>query len=138
MPEAISSSVLQLVTIGDLRFKNRVVMAPLTRSRSDDQGVPPGYAADYYAQRAGAGLIITEATNISPQARGYPRTPGIWSEPQVAAWSRVTDAVHRRNGLIFLQLWHTGRISHPDTQGGALPVAPSAIRPAGQIRVTTA
>jgi N-ethylmaleimide reductase len=110
-------------------------MAPMTRSRSDDQGVPPAYAADYYAQRADAGLIITEATNISAQARGYPRTPGIWSTAQVAAWREVTNAVHRRGGKIFLQLWHTGRMSHPDMLHGALPVAPSAIKPEGQIRV---
>lgn len=129
------SPVLQPVTIGGLHLKNRIVMAPMTRSRSDDAGVAPGYAAAYYAQRAGAGLIVTEATNISAQARGYPRTPGIWSEAQIAAWRQVTDAVHEREGTIFLQLWHTGRMSHPDLHGGALPVAPSAIRPEGQIRV---
>jgi len=131
-----ASPVLQAVTIGSLQLKNRIVMAPMTRSRSDDAGIPPDYAADYYAQRAGAGLIITEATNISAQAKGYPRTPGIWTEEQVAAWKRVTDEVHRRDGKIFLQLWHTGRMSHPDMhEGGALPVAPSAIKPEGQIRV---
>jgi N-ethylmaleimide reductase len=129
------SPILQPVTLGGLRLKNRIVMAPMTRSRADDAGVPPDYAADYYAQRADAGLIITEATNISAQARGYPRTPGIWTEAQVAAWQRVTTAVHRRDGKIFLQLWHTGRMSHPDMLAGALPVAPSAIRPEGQIRV---
>lgn len=111
-------------------------MAPMTRSRSDDGGVPPDYAADYYAQRATAGLIVTEATNISAQARGYPRTPGIWSDAQIAAWKAIVDAVHHRDGKIFLQLWHTGRMSHPDMhEGGALPVAPSAIKPHGQIRV---
>ncbi|WP_050476247.1 alkene reductase [Herbaspirillum rhizosphaerae] len=130
-----SSPVLQPVTIGDLQLKNRIVMAPMTRSRADNFGVLPDYAADYYAQRAGAGLIVTEATNISAEARGYPRTPGIWSEAQVAAWKHVTDAVHRRDGKIFLQLWHTGRMSHPDMLAGALPVAPSAIKPHGQIRV---
>jgi len=129
------SPVLQPVTIGDLQLKNRIVMAPMTRSRSDNFGVPPDYAADYYAQRADAGLIVTEATNISAEARGYPRTPGIWNEAQVAAWKHVTDAVHRRDGRIFLQLWHTGRMSHPDMLAGALPVAPSAIKPHGQIRV---
>jgi len=135
MSTANSSPVLQPVTIGDLHLKNRIVMAPMTRSRSDDSGIVPDYAADYYAQRAGAGLIVTEATNISAQARGYPRTPGIWSDPQIAAWRRVTKAVHRAGGTIVLQLWHTGRISHPDMHDGALPVAPSAIRPVGQIRV---
>jgi N-ethylmaleimide reductase len=135
MNTASVSPVLQPVTIGGLHLKNRIVMAPMTRSRSDDAGVPPHYAADYYSQRADAGLIITEATNISGEARGYPRTPGIWTDAQIVAWSRVTGAVHRRDGKIFLQLWHTGRISHPDMHDGALPVAPSAIRPHGQIRV---
>ncbi len=108
-------------------------MAPLTRSRSDREGVPPPFAADYYAQRASAGLIISEATNISAQAKGYEYTPGIWSDAQVASWRNVTDAVHRAGGLMFLQLWHTGRLSHPDVQsGGALPVSASAIKPDGQ------
>lgn len=132
MSEPAASPVLQPVTIGELHLKNRIVMAPLTRSRSDDAGVPPSFAADYYAQRADAGLIVTEATNISAQARGYALTPGIWSDTQVAAWRPIVEAVHRRGGVIFLQLWHTGRISHPDLHGGELPVAPSAIRPAGQ------
>jgi N-ethylmaleimide reductase len=135
MSASYSSPILQPVKIGDLHLKNRIVMAPMTRSRSDEAGVVPHYAADYYAQRAGAGLIVTEATNISPQARGYPRTPGIWSAPQIIAWRGVTDAVHRSGGKIVLQLWHTGRMSHPDMHGGELPVAPSAIRPEGQIRV---
>jgi N-ethylmaleimide reductase len=120
-------------TLGPVRLANRIVMAPLTRSRSSLEGVPPAYAADYYAQRASAGLIISEATNISPQAVGYALTPGIWSEAQIEAWKPVTAAVHERGGRIFMQLWHTGRISHPDVQaGGVLPVAPSAIRPEGQ------
>ncbi len=127
-----ASPILQSTTLGDLHLPNRIVMAPLTRSRSSEHGVPPDFAADYYAQRADAGLIISEATNISPQARGYAMTPGIWSDPQVESWQRVTRAVHRRNGRILLQLWHTGRISHPDLHGGALPVAPSALRPEGQ------
>jgi N-ethylmaleimide reductase len=135
MESRIDSPVLQPVAIGGLSLKNRIVMAPMTRSRSDDQGVPPDYAADYYAQRADAGLIITEATNISAQARGYPRTPGIWSTAQVSAWRKVVKAVHHRGGKIFLQLWHTGRMSHPDMLQGALPVAPSALKPEGQIRV---
>ena len=132
MPEGASSAVLQPVTVGALRLKNRVVMAPLTRSRSSDDGVPPRFAADYYAQRADAGMIIAEATNISAQGRGYAMTPGIWSDAQVEAWRPVVDAVHRRGGIFFLQLWHTGRISHPDLHGGALPVSASAIKPAGQ------
>jgi len=132
-----TSPVLQPFTLGDMHLPNRIVMAPLTRSRSSDSGVPPDFAADYYAQRADAGLIITEATNISAQARGYALTPGIWSPLQIEAWMRVTRAVHRREGRIFLQLWHTGRISHPDLHGGALPVAPSAIRPNGQAFTNT-
>ena len=132
MLQASNSDVLAPVKIGDLHLKNRVVMAPLTRSRSNEEGVPPGFAADYYSQRAGAGLIVSEATNISPQAVGYAFTPGIWSQAQVAAWRLIVDAVHARGGVIFLQLWHTGRISHPDLQGGEPPVAPSAIKPIGQ------
>ena len=107
-------------------------MAPMTRSRSDDAGRVPAYAADYYAQRADAALVITEATNISPQAVGYALTPGVWSDAQVEAWKPVVDAVHARGGMFVLQLWHTGRISHPDLHGGEKPVAPSAIRPEGQ------
>ena len=132
MPDASTSHVLSPVVVKDLRLKNRIVMAPLTRSRSNDEGVPPIFAADYYSQRAGAGLIVSEATNISPQAVGYALTPGIWSEPQVEAWRAIVDAVQAREGVIFLQLWHTGRISHPDLQGGQPPVAPSAIKPEGQ------
>ena len=126
------SPLFQPITLGPLSLPNRVVMAPLTRSRSSEDGVPPDYAALYYGQRAAAGLIVSEATNISAQARGYAKTPGIWTQPQVAAWRRVTEAVHREGGHIVLQLWHTGRISHPDLHGGALPVAPSAIKPDGQ------
>ena len=126
------SPVLQPVTIKGLALKNRVVMAPLTRSRSSTEGVPPPYAVDYYAQRAGAGLIITEATNISPQAVGYALTPGIWTEPQVESWQKVTKAVHANSGKIFLQLWHCGRISHPDLQmNGQKPVSASATTPEG-------
>ena len=120
-------------TVGPLQLRNRIVMAPLTRSRSSEEGVVPAYAAKYYAQRAAAGLIVAEATNISAQARGYAKTPGIWSEAQVEAWKPVVDAVHGAGGLFFLQLWHTGRISHPSLQpAGELPVAPSAVKPQGQ------
>src|ERR1700760_161138 len=131
------SPVLQPVRLGDLELKNRIVMAPLTRSRSSIEGVPPDYAADYYAQRATAGLIISEATNISPQAVGYALTPGIWSEAQIESCRRVTDKVHVNGGLIFLQLWHCGRISHPDLQPGhGLPVSASTVKPEGQAFTT--
>jgi N-ethylmaleimide reductase len=128
----MSSSFFSPITVGEFDLPNRIVMAPMTRSRSDDDGCVPPFAADYYAQRADAALVISEATNISPQAVGYALTPGIWSDAQVEAWKPVTDAVHERSGRILLQLWHTGRISHPDLHNGELPVAPSAIRPEGQ------
>lgn len=136
MLQTMGSRLFQPVTLGGLALKNRIVMAPLTRSRSSEAGIPPAFAADYYAQRAGAGLIISEATNISAQAIGYALTPGIWTAQQVAAWQTVTQAVHANDGVMFLQLWHTGRISHPDLHGGALPVAPSAIKPTGQAFTT--
>lgn len=119
---------------GELRLPNRVLMAPLTRARSAQPGdVPTELNAAYYAQRAGAGLIISEATQVSPQGKGYAMTPGIHTDEQVAGWRLVTDAVHARGGRIVLQLWHVGRISHVDLQpGGAAPVAPSAIRAESQ------
>lgn len=121
------------VRVGRYSLQNRMVMAPMTRSRADDAGVPGDLAATYYGQRAGAGLIISEATNVSPTARGYVRTPGIFTDAQVAAWQPVTAAVHARGGRIFAQLWHCGRISHPSLlPGGTLPLAPSAIKAAGQ------
>lgn len=121
------------VQLGPYRLANRIVMAPLTRSRALPGDVPTPLAVDYYAQRAGAGLIVSEATQISPQGKGYAYTPGIYSSKQVAAWRRVTDAVHANHGHMFLQLWHVGRISHPSLQpDGALPVAPSAVKPEGQ------
>lgn len=120
--------------IGRTTLRNRLVMAPMTRSRADDTtGVPSPLAATYYAQRASAGLILTEGTFPSAMGKGYVSTPGIHSDAQVAAWKLVTDAVHARGGRVFLQLMHTGRISHPSMlPGQALPVAPSAIKPAGQ------
>jgi N-ethylmaleimide reductase len=127
------ATLLSPFTLGSLTLRNRIVMAPLTRSRSSQEGVPPSFAAQYYAQRASAGLIISEATNISPQARGYEYTPGIWTDAQASSWHNVTQAVHEAGGRIFLQLWHTGRLSHPALQPGhALPVSASAIRPEGQ------
>jgi N-ethylmaleimide reductase len=125
---SVERVVLKPASVGGLNLKNRIVMAPLTRSRASRDGIQPPYAADYYAQRAGCALIVTEATNISPQAVGYAGTPGIWNEAQVASWRSVTDAVHQKDGLIFLQLWHTGRVSHESLQpGGQLPVSASAI-----------
>ena len=124
------AKLFQPIDLGPVRLSNRVVMAPLTRSRATDDGDLRDMHVEYYRQRAGAGLIITEATNISPEGRGYAWTPGIFSERQVADWKRVTDGVHAEGGKIVLQLWHVGRISHPDLQpGGALPVAPSAVKP---------
>jgi N-ethylmaleimide reductase len=115
--------------LGSLELKNRMVLAPMTRSRAIEGNVPNPLAETYYAQRAGAGLIVTEATQVSPRAQGYIRTPGIHSEAQVAGWKKITDAVHKAGGKIFVQLWHVGRISHPDFHNGELPVAPSAIDP---------
>ncbi len=124
------SALFEPMQLGPLHLANRIVMAPLTRSRAGDDGVPRLLMAEYYAQRASAGLIIAEGTNISPQGRGYALTPGLYSSAQVEGWRAVTQAVHARGGRIFPQLWHVGRISHPSLQpGGALPVAPSAIRP---------
>ncbi|MDR3418860.1 MAG: alkene reductase [Nevskia sp.] len=122
------SDLFKPVRLGASMLANRIVMAPLTRSRAGDDGVPTALMAEYYGQRASAGLIIAEATNISPQARGYAFTPGIYDGAQIEGWKKVTHAVHAHGGTIFLQLWHTGRISHPSLQpGGALPVAPSAV-----------
>lgn len=119
--------------LGPHTLKNRFVMAPLTRNRASREGVPGPLQVEYYRQRAGAGLILSEATCISPEAVGYPFTPGIWNGIQVGGWADVTAAVHAEGGKIFCQLWHVGRISHPDLQpGGQPPVAPSAIAPAGE------
>ena len=126
----MTTHLLSPIKIGPYQLPNRMVMAPLTRMRAPD-GTPTELMATYYAQRASAGLIIAEASPISPQGVGYPSTPGIYNALQVAAWSKITDAVHAKNGHIFLQLWHVGRISHPDLQDGQLPVAPSAIAPKG-------
>ena len=119
---------------GAIELSNRVVMSSLTRNRAGAGNVPTPLVAEYYRQRASAGLILTEASPICAEGHGYPRTPGIHTPEQVAGWKQVTDAVHGAGGKIALQLWHVGRISHPDLQPcGALPVAPSAIRPAGQV-----
>jgi N-ethylmaleimide reductase len=118
--------------VGNIELANRIVMAPMTRSRADDEGVQPSYAAEYYSQRASAGLIITEATNVSPMAKGYVRTPGIYTNEQIESWRNVTQAVHARGGKIFMQLFHTGRIALPDfLPGNTQPVAPSEVRAHG-------
>ena len=120
--------------LGSVHLPNRVVMAPMTRNRAGPGDVPGQISVTYYVQRASAGLIITEGTQVSAQGQGYARTPGIYSDAQVAGWKTVTDAVRSAGGRIFLQLWHVGRISHPSVQpNGAVPVAPSALKPAGQI-----
>jgi 2,4-dienoyl-CoA reductase-like NADH-dependent reductase (Old Yellow Enzyme family) len=122
------------LVLGDLTLPNRVIMSPLTRCRTGVDRVPNDLMAEYYAQRAGAGLIISEATVVSEQGIGYPNTPGIWNSAQVDGWTQVTEAVHAAGGRIFLQLWHVGRVSDPVYFDGELPVAPSAIRPAGRVR----
>ena len=121
------------LTLGEITIPNRVVMAPLTRCRAVDRRVPNALMAEYYVQRASAGLILTEATSICPMGVGYVNTPGIWSDEQVEGWRAITDAVHARGGLIFSQLWHVGRISHPEFLDGRDPVAPSAIAHPGHI-----
>ncbi|MCI0993555.1 alkene reductase [Pseudomonas corrugata] len=122
-------SLFEPYLLGDLTLSNRIVMAPLTRNRAGAGLVPSALSATYYAQRATAGLIITEATQVSAQAQGYQDTPGLYTPAQIAGWRTVTDAVHAAGGRIFVQLWHVGRVSHVDLQpDGAAPVAPSAIR----------
>lgn len=123
------TSLYDSMDLGDLKLRNRVLMAPLTRNRATASGVPGPWASTYYSQRATAGLIISEATQISPMGKGYINTPGIHSEEQIAGWKSVVDAVHHSGGRIFLQLWHVGRISHSSLlPGNASPVAPSAIK----------
>ncbi len=126
-----SIDVFAPYALGPLQLKNRMVMAPLTRSRAEAGNLPSSMAAEYYSQRAGAALIVTEATQAGAGGQGYIATPGIYSPEQVAAWRKVTDAVHQKGGRIFVQLWHVGRISHPDFRNGEQAVAPSAIAPRG-------
>lgn len=119
--------------VGQLELDNRVIMAPMTRSRANDEGVQPDFAAEYYRQRASAGLIITEATNVNPMAKGYVRTPGIYTSEQIESWRAVTQAVHARGGKIFMQIFHTGRIALPDfLPNNTQPVAPSVVRANGK------
>jgi 2,4-dienoyl-CoA reductase-like NADH-dependent reductase (Old Yellow Enzyme family) len=120
--------------VGALSLPNRIVLAPLTRSRAQaDSRVPSDLAVEYYRQRAGAGMILTEATSVTPMGVGYAGTPGIWSDEQTDGWKKVVQAVHGAGGRILLQLWHVGRISDPIFLDGAIPVAPSAIRPKGHV-----
>lgn len=131
MSEALT--IFSPVKLGPYELSNRLVMAPLTRCRAGSDGIPNELMAEYYRQRGSAGLIISEGVPVSPQGVGYPYTPGIYNDAQVQGWRAVTAAVHERGGRIFLQLWHVGRISHPSLQPeDALPVAPSALKPAGQ------
>lgn len=123
------------LAVGDLRLPSRIVMSPLTRSRAGAERIPNALMAEYYTQRASAGLIISEATSVTPMGVGYADTPGIWSSEQVEGWTRITGAVHAAGGRILLQLWHVGRVSDPSFLDGKLPVAPSAIAPEGLVRL---
>jgi N-ethylmaleimide reductase len=134
----MSDPLFDALSLGDLALPNRIVMAPMTRGRATDDGVPTEIMAEYYRQRASAGLIVTEATSINPQAVGWVKAPGIWTDAQQAAWAPFTRAVHDAGGRIFLQLWHMGRASHPDFQAQKrLPVGPSAIAAVGQSHTAT-
>lgn len=121
------------LTVGDFEIKNRLVMAPLTRARSGESRVPNDLMVEYYQQRANAGLILTEATVIGSKTVGYADTPGLWSQEQAQAWNKIIEAVHAQGSKIVAQLWHVGRISHPELLDGDIPVAPSAIQPAGEV-----
>lgn len=127
------SSLFEPLQLGELTLKNRVIMAPLTRCRSSVGRVPNALMAEYYRQRASAGLILSEATSVNPMGVGYPDTPGIWNAQQVDGWRLVTDAVHQEQGLIFCQLWHVGRVSAPLYLDGQLPVSASAVKSAGHV-----
>jgi len=128
MPQTAATKLFESYKLGDLTLRNRIVMAPLTRNRASSGDVPNDLMAEYYRQRASAGLIVSEASQISQQGQGYIHTPGIYTEAQVAGWRRITDAVHDAGGSIFIQLWHVGRVSHVSLQpDGGAPVAPSAI-----------
>jgi N-ethylmaleimide reductase len=131
--EGLNMDLFSQYELGDIKLSNRMVMAPMTRCRAVERSVPNPLSVEYYAQRSQAGLIITEGSQVSPQGVGYVRTPGIYSPEQVDGWRKVTDAVHHEGGNIFLQLWHVGRVSHPDFLEGALPVAPSALPVEGDV-----
>ncbi|MCU7904400.1 MAG: alkene reductase [Candidatus Thiodiazotropha sp. (ex Epidulcina cf. delphinae)] len=129
----MTADLFSPITMGDIKLANRMVMAPMTRNRADEHNAPHDLNTTYYQQRATAGLIITEASQVSAEGVGYPGTPGIYRDEQVAGWRKITDAVHAGGGHIFIQLWYCGRISHPDLlPDNRTPVAPSAIRPEGE------
>lgn len=129
----MSDSLFEPLKAGAFTLPNRIIMAPLTRCRASAGRIPNAMMAEYYAQRSSFGMIISEATSVSAQGVGYPNTPGIWSEEQVAGWKLVTNAVHHAGGQILLQLWHVGRVSDPSYLNGELPVAPSAIAAGGHV-----
>ena len=125
----MKNALFQTIQLGKLTLKNRIVMPPMTRSRASQPGnVANQMMAEYYAQRASAGLIIAEGTQISPMGQGYAWTPGIYSAAQIVGWKKVTDAVHAKGGTIFAQLWHVGRVTHPDNIGGMQPISSSAMK----------
>jgi 2,4-dienoyl-CoA reductase-like NADH-dependent reductase (Old Yellow Enzyme family) len=126
-------SLFDPIKIGALNLPNRIIMSPLTRCRAIRQRIPNELMLEYYTQRSSAGLIITEATSVTPMGVGYPNTPGIWSDEQIEGWKSITKSVHEKGGNIILQLWHVGRISDPIYLDGKLPVAPSAIAPRGHV-----
>ncbi len=127
------ATLFDTLTVGKTELKNRIVMAPMTRSRANDEGVQPDIAVDYYVQRASGGLLISEAVNISPMAKGYVRTPGIYTPEQIASWKKVTDGVHANGGKIYMQIFHTGRIALPDfLPDRQQPVSVSSVKAAGQ------
>ncbi|MEP6946418.1 MAG: alkene reductase [Acidobacteriota bacterium] len=127
------ASLFDKLTIGEIQLNNRIILAPMTRSRADDEGIQTEIVADYYVQRASGGLLITEAVNISPMAKAYVRTPGIYTAEQISAWNKIADAVHAAGGKIFMQIFHTGRIALPDLlPNNAQPVSASAVKAAGQ------
>src|SRR5690606_8225667 len=127
------TSLFDPIRLGEVSLANRIVMAPMTRTRAAPGRIPNDMMRLYYAQRATAGLIITEATSVSPLGVGYPDTPGIWCKAQVQGWQSITRAVHDKGGKICLQLWHVGRVSDPEYLSGEIPVAPSAVACAGQV-----
>jgi 2,4-dienoyl-CoA reductase-like NADH-dependent reductase (Old Yellow Enzyme family) len=129
----MTNLLFQPLTIGDVTLSNRIIMAPLTRQRAGQDRIPNDMMREYYMQRSGAGLILTEATSVDPMGVGYKDTPGIWNNEQVQGWKKVTDGVHSKGGKIFLQLWHVGRVSDPLFLNGRQPVAPTALAPKGHV-----